>query len=297
MNTKNTDSGGSAVARLMTGADDQCICLWRVRDLDKWPVFDDPALPLRTIAVIDTETEGLDPKRDQIIEIAVAFAEIDTYGRIVRITGTGESLNDPGRPLTQQIQDLTGLTDKLLAGQRINVGHVTSRLNAVDMIVAHNCAHDRPFVEALLPDLQDKPWVCSMNDAAWQGWGFDGKKQDHLLMQACLFNPVKHRALADVASLVALLNVETPTGGSVLAECIDHAKQPTWLFKAVGLPYDYRRRIKDRGWGWNADEKVWWTEVPQADRAAEEQWFDQAFRPFRGKPVIEKVTWTTRYRR
>ncbi len=283
--------------RLMADANDQCISLRRVGPLDKWPVLADPVLPIRTIAVIDTESEGLDPKLHQVIEIAVAFAEIDACGRIVRVTGKGESFNDPGRPLTPQIRALTGLTDEMLAGQRINVGHVTKRLNAVDIMVAHNCAHDRPFVEALLPDLQAKPWVCSMADAEWSAWGFDGKKQDHLLMQAGLFNPTKHRALADVTSLVSLLNVETPTGSNVLSECIASANKPTWLMKAVGLPFEYRQRIKDRGWRWNSGEKVWWTEVPCADRAAEEQWYDQAFRPFRGKPVIEGVTWATRYKR
>jgi DNA polymerase III subunit epsilon len=296
MITHNTASGVSAVARLMADADDQRICLSRVRPLDEWPVLADPILPIRTIAVVDTETEGLDPRLHQVIEIAVAFAETDAHGRIVRVTGKGQSFNNPGRPLSPQIRDLTGLTDAMLAGQRVNVAHVAKRLNAVDIIVAHNCAHDRPFAEALLPDLQDKPWVCSLNNAAWQAWGFDGRKQDHLLMQSGLFNPTKHRALADVASLMALLNVVTPTGRSVLTECIDHAKKPTWLFRAEGLPFEYRQRIKDRGWRWLAAEKVWWAEVPHADRAAEEQWYDQAFRPFRDKPVIKKVTWTTRYK-
>ena len=297
MNTHNAASGDSAVERLMADPDDQRICLSRVRPLDGWPVLADPVLPIRTIAVVDTETEGLDPRLHNVIEIAVAFVEIDAHGRIVRVAGKGEALNDPGRPLTPQIRDLTGLTDAMLAGQRINVDHVAKRLNAVDVIVAHNCAHDRPFVEALLPDLQDKPWVCSVANADWSAWGFDGKKQDHLLMQAGLFNPIKHRALADVASLLSLLNVETPTGNSLLSECIAHAKRPTWLFRAVGLPFEYRQGIKDRGWRWNSNGRVWWTEVPHSARAAEEQWYDQAFRPFRDKPAIEQVTWTTRYKR
>ena len=295
MNTITDINGGSAVGRLMSNEHDQCIALWRVRPFDQWPKLDDPVKPIRTIAVLDTETTGLDPKRDTVIEIGVAFCEVDALDRIVRITGTGQSFNDPGFPLPPEIEALTGLTDAMLRGQKINIDHVTRRLNAVSAIVAHNCFHDRPFVEHLLPDLKDKPWVCSMNDADWAGWGFDGRKQDHLLMQAGLFNPVKHRALSDVLSLVNLLDQETPTGGSLLTKCMARAQEPTWRFEARGLPFDFKNVVKDRGWKWNGN--VWWTEVADDDREAEEAWYAHAFRPFRDLPYIERMTWETRYRR
>jgi len=295
MNTINDNSGGTAVGRLMSDEQDQCIALWRVRPLDQWPSLDDPVKPIRTIAVLDTETTGLDPIRDTIIELGVAFCEVDELDRIVRVTGTGQSFNDPGFPLSPEIQSLTGLTDAMLQSQRINVEHVTRRLNAVSAIVAHNCFHDRPFVEALLPGLEDKPWVCSMADADWGAWGFDGRKQDRLLMQSGLFNPIKHRAMSDVTSLVNLLDRETPTGGSVLTECIAKAAKPTWRFEARGLPYDYRECVKGHGWKWNG--KVWWTEVTDDDREAEEAWYLTAFWPSRYSPHIERVTWKTRYRR
>lgn len=295
MNTISNITGGSAVSRLMSDDQDQCIALWRVRPFDQWPKLDNPVKPFRTIAVLDTETTGLNPKRDTVIEIGVAFCEIDALDRIVRITGTGQSFNDPGHPLTPEIQALTGLTDTMLQGQKINVDHVTKRLNAVSAIVAHNCSHDRPFVEALLPSLEDKPWICSMSDADWGAWGYDGRKQDHLLMQAGLFNPVKHRALSDVLSLVNLLVQATPTGGLVLAECMARAQEPTWRFEARGLPIDFKNVVKDRGWRWNGS--VWWTEVADDEREAEEAWYACAFKPFRYLPSIEQITWETRYRR
>lgn len=297
MTTTSNNSGGSAVGRLISGGDDQRIVLRRVRPFHQWPKLDDPVRPIRTVAVLDTETSGLDPNRDVVIEIAIAFAQVDAHGRILRVSSVAEAKQSPGFPLPAEISKLTGLTDEMLQGQSIDIDHITERLNSVQAIASHNAGFDRKFVERLLPDLPEKPWICSMMDGAWADWGFDGRKQDHLLMQAGLFNPVKHRAMSDVISLVSLLNTQVPTGRSVLAECIDHAKKPTWLFRAVGLPFEYRQRIKDRGWRWNAGGKVWWTEVPHADRAAEEQWYDQTFRPFRDKPVIERVTWTTRYKR
>ncbi len=115
-------------------------------------------------------------------------------------------------------------------------------------------------------------------------------------MQSGLFNPVKHRAMADVVSLVNLLDAETPTGGSVLAECMDHAQLPTWRFEARGLPYDYKNVAKaQRGWRWNG--KVWWTEVADDQREFEEAWYARAFKPFSGRPHVERLTWGTRYKR
>ena len=297
MNTTANNTGSSAVGRLMSDEDDQCIALWRVRPFDQWPKLDDPVEPIRTIAVLDTETTGLDPNRDKVIEIAVAFAKVDAMGRIILVPSAGEARQSPGFPLSPEITQLTGLTDQMLESQAINTGHIAKRLNEAFAIVSHNAGFDRPFVERLLPDLKDKPWVCSMNDADWAGWGFDGRKQDHLLMQAGLFNPVKHRAMSDVVSSMNLLDVESPTGGSVLAECIDRAKMPTWRFEARGLPFDFKNVVKERGWRWDAKAKVWWTEVAGADRMAEEAWYANAFRPFRDPPYIERVTWETRYKR
>ncbi|MGB3754347.1 MAG: 3'-5' exonuclease [Parerythrobacter sp.] len=297
MNTITEDTGGSAVGRLTSGENDQCISLWRVRPFDRWPKLVDPVEPIRTIAVLDTETTGLDPDRDKVIEIAVAFAKVDAMGRIMLVPSAGEARQSPGFPLSPEITQLTGLIDEMLAGQTINTSHIAKRLNEVEAIFSHNAFFDRPFVERLMPELKDKPWVCTMNDADWAGWGFDGRKQDHLLMQSGLFNPVKHRAMSDVISLVNLLDVETPTGGSVLAECMDRAKLPTWRFEARGLPYDFKNVVKERGWRWGAKAKVWWTEVADADRKAEEAWYANAFRPFRDPPHIERVTWETRYKR
>ena len=133
-----------------------------------------------------------------------------------------------------------------------------------------------------------------MRDCDWAGWGFDGAKADHLLMQAGMFNPVKHRAMDDVISLTNLLTFVTPSGKTALGEAIDNARRDTWLFEARGLPYDYRQIVKDRGWRWNG--KVWWIEVPHDQREAEEAWYARALKPFSGTPHIEPITWLERYR-
>ena len=57
---------------------------------------------------IDLETTGLNPKTDKIIEIGAVRVEAG------KVTGTFESLVNPGRPLEDRIVELTGLTDEQL---------------------------------------------------------------------------------------------------------------------------------------------------------------------------------------
>lgn len=59
---------------------------------------------------IDLETTGLDPKKDRIIEIgAVRFVKGEASEEF-------KSLVNPGRPIPSHITDLTGITDKDVAG-------------------------------------------------------------------------------------------------------------------------------------------------------------------------------------
>ena len=59
-------------------------------------------------AFIDLETTGLDPRRDEVIEVGIVFVEADQISR--RFT----RLFRPNRPLPLVIQRITGLTDEVL---------------------------------------------------------------------------------------------------------------------------------------------------------------------------------------
>ena len=44
---------------------------------------------------------------------------------------------------------LTGITDAMLAGQRINLDAVEAFIEQADLVIAHNAGFDRPFCERL----------------------------------------------------------------------------------------------------------------------------------------------------
>ncbi len=286
----------STVEALMQDHNDQCISLRRVTPLENWPTIKDPVEPVMRLAVLDTESTGLDPSRDKVIEIALAIVDVDAIGRVVRVARTMQALQDPRVVLPLHIEQLTGLTDEMLQGQSIDKDSFAEALNSASAIICHHASHDRPFVERLLPELKEKPWACSVRDCSWSSWGFDGAKADHLLMQSGMFNPQKHRAMDDVTSLVNLLNICVVTGGTPFGEAILHAQNPSWRFSAPGLPYDLRHAVKDRGWRWNSRQKLWWTEVSDDEREFEEAAFARATKSWGRRPKIEEVTWTKRYK-
>ena len=68
-------------------------------------------LGLSTFVVVDLETTGLDPEKDQIIEIgAIKFIDGEESDQI-------EELIDPGMPIPEFITRLTGISDEDVGGK------------------------------------------------------------------------------------------------------------------------------------------------------------------------------------
>ena len=92
--------------------------------------------------VVDTETTGLDPQTDRLIEIAAI--RVRAGKEVARF----ETLVKPGRKLSKAIVDLTGITD----GELTNAPEPQDALQQFmeflkdDIIVAHNANFDVNFL-------------------------------------------------------------------------------------------------------------------------------------------------------
>lgn len=261
--------------------------------LDEWPRMGDPASPGLSIAVVDTETEGLDPAADQIIEIAAALLKTDSEGRITSIAGKAYGLQDPGRPLMPKITTLTGLTDRKLEGQAIDTGKLGALLSRADAILAHGARFDAGFVRRLLPDIVHLPWVCSLNDVDWRAHGFDGRALGHLLMQQGLYAPKAHNAGDDVTATINLLATVLPSGRTVLAEALTNAQTTTTRVDVEGQTFDAKADLKRRGYRFDWDRKVWSSEVTQFQADYEESWISRHYPRLR--VTRTPITWLERH--
>lgn len=269
--------------------------LRRVPALNAMPLSPRGEGPFRKIAILDVETTGTDPARDEIIDLAVVVLEVDDLGEIVGIVSAGEALRDPHMPIPPRITQLTGLTDADVRGQSIDLGRLLRRLASADVLVAHSARFDSAFIESLLPGIAGAAWACSASDFDWVGHGFDGCKLGHLLNQIGAFSDA-HRAMADVVSLAHLLSHRLPHGGTVLGDLLANAAQPSVRFEATAAPFERRSLLKSHGYRWDPRSKVWWIEIAQDQCAAEERWYREQIMPSGHMPRMVPITWHQRHR-
>ncbi len=251
-------------------------------------------------AVVDVETTGLDLGSDAIIQFAMRRFRFDGDGVITRIGACHGFLEDPGRPIPPEISRLTGITDADVAGRSFPDVWIGSALAGAAIVVSHNAAFDRKWVERRFPRAAGLAWACSMEDVPWQARGFDGRKLGFLGVQ-CGFFYDAHRAEADVDAVVALLGHRfADDGRTAMSVMMENASADTWLVSAVGAAFEVKDRLRARGYRWNAVGRVWVREVRDDERLAEEFWlaahvYSAEARPRCLGPRIERRTRWERY--
>ena len=231
--------------------------------------------PCGRLAVIDTETTGLKPDLgDRIIDLAIATCE---YGResgtLYRVVDRYENLEDPEAPIPPEIVRLTGITDAMVRGQRIDEAGVARALDGVGLVICHNARFDRAFLEARYPAFADMPFACSLDEVPWDRWKLNSAKLDYIGFRFGLFHE-GHRARADVDMLLALLARPAPDGEEgILSLLLASARAPSWRVHAVGLPIENKDYASARGYRWNDGKfntmRAWWIET--RDEQAERQ--------------------------
>lgn len=257
----------------------------------------DSGEPCGRLAIIDTETTGLDvASGDRIIDIAVAVCEYGRHsGRPLRIVARYDGLEDPGVPIPPAITALTGITDEMVQGQAFDEAALAAAMEGVTLAVCHNARFDRAFLEARFPFFAQINFACSLQELPWQDWQIASAKLDYLGFRFGLFH-AGHRARADVDMLLALLAQPAPGDTqALLALLLAQARRPSWRIHAVNLPFECKDAAKSNGYLWNEGKantlKAWWKET--RDEAAERSFLEGLGCT---QPVVVKETALERYR-
>ncbi len=199
------------------------------------------------VLIIDTETTGMDKNRDAIIEVGLLLVSYHkATGQLLRAVDQYSALDDPGVPLSETVKTVTGLTDADLAGQRIDSARVEELAARADLVIAHNAAFDRPFMERRWPVFASKPFACSINEIDWMAAGQASAKLEMLVLKSGYFYG-SHRALTDCWALLHVLDLPIgPAGESAFAELLEHARQPSWLI-VIQVRFDEKDTLKAIG--------------------------------------------------
>ena len=95
--------------------------------------------PTKRILVLDTETTGLVPKDESIIELAMLAVDVDMQtGQPVGEVEIYEDFEDPGRPIPAEITKLTGISSQDVKGQKLNEAKIK---DMVDQAIREQVSH------------------------------------------------------------------------------------------------------------------------------------------------------------
>ncbi len=237
----------------------------RFRRVERYAEPDGEAL--ETGLILDTETTGIDTQNDDVIELGMVLFEFaPATGRIYRIIDTFDQLQDPGRHLPTEITALTHITDDMVRGRHIDASAVETFVGRTRLVIAHNAAFDRPFVERQWKVFETKPWADSMSQVHWYDEGIATQKQE--LIALCLgFFYDAHRAENDCLALLHILSSTLPASGRpALKPLLDHAMVDDARIWAIGAPFTAKDILKARGYrfnsGTNGKPKAWHITVP-----------------------------------
>jgi len=148
-------------------------------------------------AVVDVETTGTNPDRDKIVELGICLFEYDRQtGRIYKVLGSWEWFEDPGGPIPPEITTITGITDAMVAGHRIDERAVNDLLDRAVLVIAHNAGFDRRFLEKRFPVFSTKYWACSRFDIDWKAEGIRSSALEFVAYSLGFFHD-GHRAASD----------------------------------------------------------------------------------------------------
>ena len=239
--------------------------------------------------VVDTETTGTDYDKEAIIELGMVLFEFDPEtGVVYNVLGTIDQLEDPGFPIPPEATAVHGITDDMVAGNRIDDSSVERFLEGVSLVVAHNSKFDRVFMEKRLPIFETLPWGCSFAQVDWSGEGVGSAKLEYIAYQYGFFYDA-HRADVDCFALLEVLQQKLPKSGEmVLKTILNSLGQKSYKIYAIGSPFDTKDALKARSYRWDGDKKCWHITVTGDDALkAEVAWLKSNV--YGGKPAKVEI--------
>lgn len=254
-----------------------------------------PSHQLKRALVVDVETTGVDHATDVIIELGLLRFTYDARtGQPVEVVAAESLLEDPGRPIPDEIVALTGITDEMVRGQRISDARVHELLDGVGIVLAHNAGFDRPFIERRLPAFRDVHWGCTQRDIDWRALGIGSHSLEFLTYRhlGAFFDG--HRAVDDCRATLALLATPTADGTIPMAKLLETCRTPKVRVCAVHSPFETKDVLRTRGYKWSGNDgvppKSWCKEIAEAELGAEQEWLRTAvYTNGRGQAQVEKV--------
>lgn len=232
---------------------------------------------------LDTETTGLFYAEDEVIQLCMLpfiYAKSPTTSDAI-IFGVYKpyiGFQEPSKPLSQLVIDLTGITMDMLVGQSLNMEIIESYLDKSEIVIAHNAAFDRPFTHAISDKFASKNWACSLADIKWNDQGFESRKLGHLAADFGFYFDA-HQADKDCYAGLAILLQINPDGVSYFQQMMTNSQKDSVTLRAQHAAFDKKDTLKDRGYKWKDGSdgimKGWEIVVLEDEADEEKAWLTE----------------------
>ncbi len=206
----------------------------------------------KNVLILDLETTGLDPEVDEIIEFGGILCEFDPELNRLSVLTVYSSLREPkNRAIDANITKITGIEPSQVAGQDADWAFVQSLIDQADILIAHNAAFDRGFLEkADYVDVEGSHWGCSVQHIDWLTHGFKSRSLNYLAADKGFVNAFAHRACFDCATLLRVLDGH-------FAELWETSFQKQYQVFAHRAPFAKKDLLKSRNYRWDPKKSVW----------------------------------------
>ncbi|MFX4300055.1 3'-5' exonuclease [Pseudosulfitobacter pseudonitzschiae] len=281
----STSPSGMEMLRAALG--ENGLALMKIAAIEGFPEVTDPVRlsNAREGIILDVESTGLDTKKDEITELAMLRFTYDEQG-IISLGDLYDEFNEPSIPIPEEVVQLTGITDEMVKGHKIDPREVSVFIADAGVVLAHNANFDRKMVEANLKGVgfEGKDWHCTAMQIDWIMRGKSGRSLEVLALSEGLVYG-SHRADADIIATAFVLNSTDRNGISAFAEMLEKGSTPSIMVIAKDTPFQFSKAspmfdpanpkapcgdvLKKRGYRWSPDgsdifdaaSKGWHTEI------------------------------------
>jgi DNA polymerase III epsilon subunit-like protein len=227
---------------------------------------------------LDFESQGMDPLTTNITEVGAIMIEginhikgfeSDVWDSIEHERFSYLVYEESYPPQTQEVIDVTGITDDILkkTGQPpekvfINLYDLVKK---ADVILAHNAKYDRTIFEQYCKryskDIPKKEWVCTIHDVPYPK-RFGCKKLSHLALDhgVRMDGRELHRAVSDVELMLELVLINYG-----LEKVLEYAREP-WIYIKADILGPWQGSGGDGGIGKAQAQSIGYNwETPRGD--------------------------------
>lgn len=254
--------------------------------------FIEPVGDERHVAIVDLETTGVDASNDEIIEIGITVASYSpSLKQLVAIVDNYQCFEEPTKPIPAEATKVNGITDEMVKGHQIDDQRVKRMLQACDFVLAHNANFDRRFFDKRFTELGNLGWCCSIADIDWYAKGYGSRSLEFLCMKTG-FVYEAHRACSDTVATTVLLASDP----SYLSDLISASLMERHLVIASNSPYAAKDQLKNAGYEWEPDERVWYKVVSVEERHQELEFLEATYSNGSTEAIVRTIDASTRFK-